>query len=74
MYKKIVPPLYKRNGTIIDYGSGTGNRTRLSSVRGLRPEPIDDTAINSIGSRSGIRTRVAALKGRCPNRLDDAAI
>ena len=27
-------------------GSGTGNRTRVSAVRGLRPRPLDDTAIS----------------------------
>ena len=33
-------------GELASKGSGTGNRTRVSAVRGPRPRPLDDTAIS----------------------------
>jgi hypothetical protein len=48
-----------------------GSRTRLCTVKGCRPEPIDERA--TCNSGNGIRTRVPALRGLCPSPLDDTA-
>ena len=48
-----------------------GSRTRLCTVKGCRPEPIDERA--TCHSGNGIRTRVPALRGPCPSPLDDTA-
>src|SRR4051812_5696987 len=48
-----------------------GSRTRLCTVKGCRPKPIDERA--TCHSGNGIRTRVPALRGLCPSPLDDTA-
>src|SRR5205814_6417025 len=52
-----------------------GSRTRLCTVKGCRPEPIDERAVFLCfaNSGNGIRTRVPALRGPCPRPLDDTA-
>ena len=32
----------------LSFGSGTGIRTRVSSLRGMRPSPLDDVAIREV--------------------------
>ena len=54
-----------------DVHSPYGSRTRLCTVKGCRPEPIDERA--TCHSGNGIRTRVPALRGLCPSPLDDTA-
>ena len=52
-----------------------GSRTRLCTVKGCRPEPIDERAAPTCSSSgNGIRTRVPALRGPCPSPLDDTAV
>lgn len=57
-----------------------GSRTRLCTVKGCRPKPIDERARNlglpynfRSNSGNGIRTRVWALRGPRPSPLDDTA-
>ena len=41
----------------ITYNSGNGIRTRVSALRGLRPSPLDDTAIESSAKWADAQTR-----------------
>src|SRR5206468_5157299 len=65
------PPTPSRLSGASRRHSPYGSRTRLCTVKGCRPKPIDERA--TCHSGNGIRTRVPALRGLCPSPLDDTA-
>ena len=44
-------------------GSLNGNRTRISTLRGSRPKPLDDKAVKILKSESGFSNSRAAPLG-----------
>ena len=49
-------------------GTGYGNRTRLTYVKGMCPKPIDEPSKN-LAHRTGLEPVTLAVTGRCANQL-----
>ena len=57
--------LYPQNG------DACGARTRITSLRGWRPDRLDE---GTMEIRAGLEPVIATVKGLCPNHLDERTI
>ena len=62
---------YDRSGTP-PYGDLCGIRTHICSLRGCRPDRLDEEAV--LVTPTGFEPGIAAVKGRCPCLLDERAM